>query len=188
MPISRCTFRCMFLLPLFIWTGLTMSLSAAEAASVRTIILSPVVFEDMPVDRYEQKIAEELFLNAALEELRKKGYKVKSVSSGAADSLQESARSHAGDADALAVVRIDHYLDAGFGEDTRMASFLQVYASARIYATESGELLWRGEGGGTSNRNISGVSSTRLEISLTADEVVRDIFRSLPPPGDWPTP
>ncbi len=156
----------------------------AAAVSGESLLLPPIFFADTPVDRYQQKIAAELFLDAARDELRRKGYELTLAAERVTfESASKRAQGLLGDEDALMVIRIDHYLDAGFGQGTRSASYLEVYASARLLAAGSGELLWEGEGQGTSNRSVTGITSTRLDIAQTADELMQDMFSTLPAAG-----
>ncbi|MFO7981877.1 MAG: hypothetical protein R6V08_00305 [Desulfuromonadales bacterium] len=163
------------------WLFLLSALSPAVAAA-GTIVLPPVIFSDTPVDRYEQRLAADAFYDSARQELKQKGYEVATSAPIPDVNHPETARSLAEKGDGLAVIRIDHYLDAGFGEDSRRSGYLEVYASAKVFDTQTGEIVWEGEGHGTSTRSTTGVSSIRMELSLTADEVMSELFATLPAP------
>ncbi|HKL49281.1 MAG TPA: hypothetical protein VJ882_06465 [Desulfuromonadales bacterium] len=163
------------------WLFLLTAVSPV-AALAETIVLPPVIFSDIPVDRYEQKLAADAFYDSARHELQQKGYEVATSAPIPEVNLRQTARSLAEKGDRLAVIRIEHYLDAGFGEDSRRAGYLEVYASAKAFNTDNGELFWEGEGHGTSDRTTTGVSSIRMELSLAADEVMRELFATLPAP------
>lgn len=156
-----------------------------ESRGIARIALAPVVFADAPLDRYHGIRAAEEIRWYAERALRAKGYEVAPLEAPytlnvprapkGADLSQLAPPVPAG-ADAVAVIRVDHFLDAGLF-DRQMRSSLDIYATAALVAP-GGEILWKDEGVGRGSASPSPFGA--YDLTQAPAFLVDSLFATLP--------
>lgn len=125
------------------------------ARKVTRIAVAPVFFADDPLDRYFGTRAATEIRWHAQRTLQRKGYEVEVMENPYTLNVPKAPKG--GDiarlapppppgTDAVMVIRVDHFLDAGV-TDRQMRSSLDIYATAALVAL-GGEVLWKDEGVG----------------------------------------
>lgn len=155
---------------------------------ISRLVLAPVYFVDEPIDRYSGIRAAEEIRWFAERVLRSKGYDVVRMEP---PSTLNVARAPAGGdlsrlapppppgADAVVVIRVDNFLDAGL-YDRQMRSSLDIYATAAL-VSPGGEIVWKdaGVGRGSASPSPFGAGSLTQPSAFLAES----LFATFPPRG-----
>jgi hypothetical protein len=153
--------------------------------AIDQVAVAPVFFADEPLDWYfGERVATELRRNL-LDRLESKGYETSLVGetlvrrSPPGRELSSLAPVPAS-ADAVLVVRIDHFLVAGL-YDRVVNSFLELYATAALI-DGNGRVLWQDTGVGRGSRgSVHGLDP--LEALLTPADLAHSLLTTIPPAG-----
>lgn len=150
------------------------------------IALAPVVFADEPFDRYFGNRAAGEILWYAGRALRSKGYEVEVLESPYGLNVPRAPRESnlarlappvPSGADAVMVIRVDHFLDSGL-YDRSIRSSLDIYATAALI-DPNGRVLWKDEGVGLGSTFPTSV--TLYETFQSPAYLADSLFATLPP-------
>jgi hypothetical protein len=167
--------------------GVTLA-SDFTALKIRRVAVAPVIFADEPLDWYFGENVATQLRRETVNTLESKGYEATLAgatlfrSPPPGSSLSSLAPPAPDTADAVLVIRLDHFLDAGrynggsdFGRDGGH-TFFEIYATAALIE-RGGRLLWEDSGVG---KGSSSGSSYLLDEFIVPADLVRSLFDTLP--------
>lgn len=162
------------------------------ARKVSRIALAPVFFADDPLDRYYGTRAATEIRWHAQRTLERKGYQVERMENpytlnvpkapGGGDIARLAPPPPPG-SDAVMVIRVDHFLDAGV-TDRQMRSSLDIYATAAL-VTLDGQVLWKDEGVGRGSALPSPMNGG-FDLAQAPAFLADSLFATVPPRGGAP--
>ena len=157
-----------------------------DRLGVEEIALAPVVFADRPIDRYLTVRAADEIRYHAQRTLEAKGYRVVLMGNGHAYGLRQPkiTESDLGrlappvpeGSDAVVIIRIDNFLDAGL-YDRHVRSSLDIYATAALVTAER-EMVWRDQGVGRGSILSSPISY--VDLFQPSAYLAQSLFATLP--------
>lgn len=168
------------------------------ARQINEVVLLEIAFLDPPLDSILQDKAVEAIAAQAVPVLQAKGYQVLAVIENqpapvwgrdAVDeaTLRAAALKHQGRADAVVHIQVDHFLWGGHGMVEHEnngggggSDGLDIYGTARLLATASGEELWKAKGMGQSMITSRAAGLYGPDLHEPVRSLVRSMFATLP--------
>jgi len=167
-----------------------------HSRQITKVVLLEIAFLDPPLDNILQDRAVDAIAVEAARVLGGKGYQVRLLGQKEPapvwgrdvvdpEALRVTARQHAGSADAVVHIQVDHFLwnggslveqDGGGGGDS-----LDIYGTASLYASATGEELWKGKGTGQSMMTTRSAGLYGPDLHVPVQTLVRSLFATLPP-------
>lgn len=169
------------------------------ARQINEVVLLEIAFLDPPLDSLLQDKAIEEIADQAVPELQAKGYQVLAVVENPPapvwrrdavdeETLRTAALKHQGRADAVVHIQVDHFLWGGHGMVEHEengggggSDGLDIYATARLLSTATGEELWKAKGMGQSMITARAAGLFGPELYEPVRSLVRSLFATLPP-------